>query len=142
MNRQLVIKNEISEIARLSGFIEEVGEELDLSPALVLKLNMVLEEAVSNIILYAFPYKAEEEITINLEIKESVLVFIIMDKGIEFDPTQSKEVDIRLPLEERPIGGLGIFLIKKIMNEVKYQRIDNTNIFTLKKSISNQVSPE
>ncbi|MDL2221812.1 ATP-binding protein [Parabacteroides sp. OttesenSCG-928-N08] len=137
MEKKLVIKNEISEISHLATFVEEVGEALDLSPALVMSLNLVLEEAVSNVILYAYPKPEGEEVTIEAKMKEDYLVFIITDNGQPFDPTQVAEADITLSAEERPIGGLGIFLIKKIMNEIEYNRIDGNNVFTLKKKLEN-----
>jgi Anti-sigma regulatory factor (Ser/Thr protein kinase) len=133
MKKQLVIKNEIAEISRLALFIEELGEELELPMKLVMNLNLVLEEAVSNIILYAYPKKFDQDISIEAIKEDNALIFVITDTGVEFDPTQGGEVDITLPAEDRPIGGLGIYLIKKIMNEVEYQRIDGTNVFTLKK---------
>lgn len=63
------------------------------------------------------------------------LVFLLTDKGASFDPTQVEDTDITLSLEERPIGGLGIFLIRSIMNEISYQRLDNENRLTMKKDI-------
>ncbi|MEG2339889.1 MAG: ATP-binding protein [Odoribacter sp.] len=136
MKKYIVIKNEISEISALTDFVEQIGEELELKSSLVMSLNLVLEEAVSNIILYAFPQKMGELITIMAEKTDNMLIFIITDKGVEFDPTEVLEADITLSAEERPIGGLGIYLIKKIMNEVEYQRIDGNNIFTLKKILN------
>jgi len=133
MKKQLTIKNEISEIVRLAQFIETCGEALGLAPALIMNLNLVLEEAVSNIILYAFPKVEGQDITIDLEKKGELLIFTITDGGIAFNPIQTEDPDIELALEDRPVGGLGIYLIKKIMNEVEYQRIDAQNVFTLKK---------
>lgn len=136
MKQHIVIKNEISEISVIANFIEQIGEQLELKPSLVMNLNIVLEEAVSNIILYAYPEKMGELITIMVEKTDSMLVFTITDKGVEFDPTVVPEADITLSAQERPIGGLGIYLIKKIMNEVEYQRIDGSNVFTLKKILN------
>lgn len=133
MKRQIVIKNEISEISILSDFIDQIGQELELKTSLVMSLNLVLEEAVSNIIMYAYPERMGELITIMVEKRDDMLIFTITDKGVEFDPTLVPEADITLSAEERPIGGLGIYLIKKIMNEAEYQRIDGNNVFTLKK---------
>ncbi len=137
MDKVLLIKNEISEISRLEGFIEEIGEELDLPLPLVMSLNLVLEEAVSNTILYAYPNKMGDEISIRAKKEDDVLMFVITDAGAEFDPTSVKEADVSLALEDRPIGGLGIYLIKKIMNEVEYQRVEGNNVFTLKKILNN-----
>ena len=103
--------------------------------ALVMNLNLALEEAVSNIILCAFPQKMGEEISIKCSEINSSLIFTISDKGVGFDPTQVADADISLSAEERGIGGLGIFLIRQIMDEVKYERIDNKNILTVKKNL-------
>lgn len=135
MKKQLIIKNEIAEITKLTAFVEEIGEELSLPAALVMNLNLVLEEAVSNIILYAYPKKFEQNISIEAVKQKDSLIFVITDTGVAFDPTKVDEANITLSAEERPIGGLGIFLIKKIMNEVEYQRIDGVNVFTLKKTL-------
>ena len=136
MEKKLVIKNEISEISKLAIFIEELGEELNLTPDLVFNLNLVLEEAVSNVILYAYPKEESQEISLSAKMSGSNLVFVLTDSGKEFDPTQAPDADITLSAEERQIGGLGIFLIRQIMNTVEYQRIDGKNILTLGKQLN------
>ncbi|MEG2178346.1 MAG: ATP-binding protein, partial [Bacteroidales bacterium] len=67
--------------------------------------------------------------------KDNELIFVLTDKGAAFDPTQMPEADISLTLEERPIGGLGIFLVRKIMGEVTYQRIDDKNQLEMRKKL-------
>ena len=136
MEKKLVIKNEISEISNLAIFIEELGEELNLTPNLVFNLNLVLEEAVSNVILYAYPKEESQEISLLAKMSGSNLVFVLTDSGKEFDPTQAPDADITLSAEERQIGGLGIFLIRQIMNTVEYQRIDGKNVLTLGKQLN------
>ena len=116
-------------------FIEELGEELSFNPALVMNLNLALEEAVSNIILYAYPEKLGEEISIKASTVEKSIIFTISDNGVEFDPTVLPDADITLSAAEREIGGLGIFLIRKIMDEVKYKRIEGKNVLTIKKDL-------
>ena len=136
MEKKLVIKNEISEISKLAIFIEELGEELNLTPDLVFNLNLVLEEAVSNVILYAYPKEESQEISLLAKMSGSNLVFVLTDSGKEFDPTQAPDADVTLSAEERQIGGLGIFLIRQIMNTVEYQRIDGKNVLTLGKQLN------
>ena len=131
MEKKLVLKNEISEINKLAVFIEELGEELNLAPDLVFNLNLVLEEAVSNVILYAYPKEEQQEIVLTAKMSDKNLIFVLTDAGKEFDPTQAPDADVTLSAEERQIGGLGIFLIRQIMNKVEYQRIDGKNILTL-----------
>lgn len=135
MTKELIIKNDISEIDRLALFIEELGEDLSLNPVLVMNLNLALEEAVSNIILYAYPEKLGEEISIKASKVGDAILFIISDNGVEFDPTMLPDADITLSAEDREIGGLGIFLIRKIMDEVKYERIEGKNVLTIKKEL-------
>ncbi|MDO5131034.1 MAG: ATP-binding protein [Prevotellaceae bacterium] len=135
MEKEIVINNQIEELERLAVFVEEVAEELGLDPELTMNLNLALEEVVSNVILYTYPREMGEKITIMAQCDSNNLVFTITDKGKEFDPTQVEEADITLSAEDREIGGLGIYIVKNIMNEVTYQRLDGKNILTLKKTI-------
>lgn len=133
MEKKLILNNEVSEISKLQLFIDEIGEELNLAFDVTFNLNLVLEEAISNIILYAYPKEESQTLTIVAKTQDNNLIFVITDSGKEFDPTQIPDADITLSAEEREIGGLGIFLIRQIMNKVEYQRIDNKNILTLSK---------
>ena len=136
MEKKLILQNEVAEISKLAIFIDELGEEFGLSPDLVFNLNLVLEEAVSNVILYAYPKEEHQTISLIAKKKENQLIFVLTDSGKEFDPTQAPDADITLSAEDRPIGGLGIFLIRQIMNTVEYQRIDGKNILTLGKQLN------
>ena len=136
MEKKLVIKNEISEIGKLATFIEELGEELVLTPDLIFNLNLALEEAVTNVIFYAYPKEEQKDIFISANMSDNILIFVLTDSGKEFDPTKVPDADITLSAEERQIGGLGIFLIRQIMNTVEYQRIDGKNILTLGKQLN------
>ena len=135
MEKYIILANEISEISKLNQFVEEIGEEFSLSPAIVFNLTLVLEEAVVNVINYAYPKEEHESIYLSARLHEGSIVLVLTDTGVEFDPTLAPEADITLSAEERPIGGLGIFLIRQIMNEVKYERIDGKNILTLEKKL-------
>lgn len=135
MEREIKISNDLNEITVLASFIEELGEELSLPFETTMNINLALEEAVANIIMYAYPVQEQHTILLRVTYTEKQLVFLLTDKGTSFDPTQADEVDITLSLEERPIGGLGIFLIRSIMNEISYQRIDNENHLIMKKDI-------
>ena len=136
MEKKLVIKNDISEINKLTVFIEELSEELVLTPELTFNLNLVLEEAVSNVIYYAYGEEKQKEISLMAKMSENNLIFVLTDSGKEFDPTKAPDADITLSAEEREIGGLGIFLIRQIMNLVEYQRIDGKNVLTMGKQLN------
>lgn len=133
--KSITLINEIQQIPILYEFIEGVGQDLGLEDALVMKLNLALEEAVSNVILYAYPKEPGKKIVVSVSLKGSDLIFTVTDTGVPFDPTLSEKPNLELSAEERPIGGLGIYLIKQIMNEVTYSRIHDINIFTMKKKI-------
>lgn len=135
MEKKLIFPNDISEISRLAGFVDEIAEELSLPADLVFNLNLVLEEAVSNVILYAYPTKITNDISLTARLRGNSLIFTLTDSGEPFDPTQVPDADVNLSAEERQIGGLGIFLIRNIMNKVEYQRIEGKNVFTLTKEI-------
>ena len=135
MEKKLVIKNDISEISKLAIFIDELSEELDFTPELNFNLNLVLEEAVSNVILYAYGKEVQKEITLLANMSNNNLIFVLTDSGKEFDPTKVPDADVTLSAEEREIGGLGIFLIRQIMDMVEYQRIDGKNVLTMRKQL-------
>lgn len=137
MQKTLRIKNDTSELSVMNRFLEEAGEELGLSTPFMMSLNLVLEEAVSNIIFYAYVgQEVKDAVDISLLLEGGILTVIVRDHGIPFDPTAKEDPDITLSAEERPIGGLGIFLIKKIMDEVSYRREDGQNVFIMKKRIT------
>ena len=135
----LIISNKLEELSKVTQFIEQIGEEMSLSPALVMNLNLVMEEAISNVILYAYQDTQDtRQITITVSRKFDKLILNIIDDGAAFDPTLKEDPDINLPAEERPVGGLGIFLIKRIMDEVEYLRVNKNNVLTLVKKIINK----
>lgn len=135
MKKELIIKNEVAELEQLVILIDEVTEELQLDPEIGMSLNLALEEVVSNVILYAYPEGTNGTVQIVANSDGQVLVFTITDQGKAFDPTQVKEADITLSAEERAIGGLGIFIVNQIMDNVSYRRENGQNILTLTKRL-------
>lgn len=134
-SKVIVLKNKIEEISRMSAFLEEISEELNLSAENIFNINLAIEEAVTNVIMYAYPEGEEHEFTLSVRHVENRLIFKLTDTGKEFDPTLQPDADVTLSLEDRPIGGLGIFMIRKIMKTVKYRRADGKNILTMVKEI-------
>lgn len=132
---QFILDNKVDELSLLSAKVETMADLWDFSESLTMNLNLVLEEAISNIVFYAFNNEDEQKIYLTIEYDDDTLTALIMDCGIPFDPTRQAEPDITLPAEERTIGGLGIFLINKLMDHVEYCRKENMNILTLKKRI-------
>jgi len=137
MNKEatITLKNDVKDLGRLAEFFEQLGESWFLAPDIIMAVNLSLEEAVSNIIFYAWPDSKEHLIDLKIKYYEKALTIILSDDGKPFDPTKREEPDINLPIEERPIGGLGIHLIKRLMDGITYARKGNRNQLTLIKNI-------
>lgn len=135
--RELTVNNVLAESQELAPFVENIGTELRLEPSMLSALNLALEEALVNVILYAYPKGKDGKITLRAHwtIIHDLLTFELMDKGMPFDPTQVKEADVTLGVKERPIGGLGIFLVRKIMDQVSYHRHNGMNVLVMSKKI-------
>ena len=125
----LVMRNDIQQIPTLAEWIEMIGLPQELN----MPINLALEEAVSNVMLYAYPGKSGQ-VLVECD-KSDKLVFTISDSGVPFDPTQQEDPDVTQSAEERPIGGLGIFLVRQIMDDIRYERKDDKNILTLIKKL-------
>lgn len=135
MEKQLTIKNQIEQLTLVASFIEQLCDELELGTSVVFNLNLALEEAITNVIMYAYPEGEVHEIGLCAIADNGVITFMVKDDGIAFDPTKVPEADVTLSAEERSIGGLGVFLIRQIMDEVGYERINGCNVLTMKKKL-------
>ena len=128
---QLTLTNDIQELERLEPFLENFFNRNNLDVTLLPSVNLALEEALANVIMYAYPKGVQGEVTLSTNIKGEDILMEIKDKGAPFDPLQQQEANLDVPLEERQIGGLGIHLIKEIMNEVNYVYKDGKNVLTM-----------
>ena len=135
MKKEIRIKNQVDELERVNQFVEEIGEELGLDMELLMNLNLVMEEMVSNVIFYAYPQETSAEIELIAESDGKELTFVLSDQGKEFDPTMKEDADPNVNPMDRDIGGMGIYIVKNIMNQVSYQRLDGKNLLTMKKTI-------
>lgn len=136
MNKELHLTNDLSEVKQLSDFVANIASELDIEDKERLKLNLALEEAIVNVILYAYtPSDKGKDICMKVNADEKSIIFRLEDEGIAFDPTSSAMPDIALSAKDRPIGGLGIHLIREIMSQVKYERRGNKNVLTMIKDL-------
>ena len=115
--------------------IQAIADELGLDQGLALNLNLALEEAVTNVILYAYPKGSDGLVDVEAVLREHSLEFIISDSGAPFDPTAAPEADVTLTAEERPIGGLGIYLVRQLMDVVRYDRQGDKNVLTMIKKL-------
>ena len=132
MKKTLNLTNNVDQVPLLAEWIEGIGEEAELPPDKVFQINLALEEAVVNVMNYAYPEQTESPIVVSFDDTTGALQFIIDDEGLAFDPTQVEEPDITLSAEERPIGGLGIMLVRQFASDISYQRTtDGHNRLTI-----------
>jgi sigma-B regulation protein RsbU (phosphoserine phosphatase) len=117
--------------------VKQVAEQLSLDKSLTSKLRLAVEEAVVNVMEYAYPKGTTGEVNIRATSNGNMLKFIISDTGVSFNPTEVTAADTTLSAEERPIGGLGILLVRELMDSINYERIDGKNVLTLIKTIHN-----
>lgn len=135
MEKKITLKNQIGELERVNQFVEEIASELHLGDELCMNLNLVMEEMVSNVIFYAYPEGQNSSIELTAETKDGELTFVLSDSGKEFDPTAKEDADPNVSPIERGIGGMGIYIVKNIMNQVTYQRLEGRNLLTMTKRI-------
>jgi sigma-B regulation protein RsbU (phosphoserine phosphatase) len=125
-----------AEIKNVINPILELLKENGVDHKTTYKIELALDELLTNVASYAYDNN-DGVVEVEYEIKEDpkTICISIIDEGKEFDPLASEDPDITLPSEERVVGGLGIFLVKNIMDEIKYQRINNKNVLKMKKKI-------
>ena len=132
----LTLVNQLSEVSKISGFVEAFGVEEGLKPEAVFSLNLALDEVVTNVIRYAHDDDGQEHpIVVRLALERDVLTAQVEDDGRAFNPLEAPAPDLDASLDERPIGGLGIFLVRSVMNSVEYRREDRRNVLIMRKNV-------
>ncbi|KEA62169.1 Serine-protein kinase RsbW [Marinobacterium lacunae] len=134
----LVISNEASEIPRMSRWLDAALRQHQVSKAQRFKFDLCANEAVTNIIFYAFPDKGERQILLELGVGEDEISLLIEDDGVPFNPVEAPEHKKPSSLDDAPIGGLGIDLIRHYMDRCEYERSNNKNRLKLTSLKSNQ----
>lgn len=139
---EITVLAERDNFSTLMTFVENVARAIGFSKSELYRVNLAAEEAIINVINYAYPQDVglislvcEEVTTPRKGIKLQ-----ISDQGIPFDPLAKVDPDIEQAIEDRPIGGLGIHLVKKNANEISYQRDNDTNIFTIVRYLADEQS--
>jgi len=135
LDEQLTIRNDVHEVTRFSSFIKEITERIGIEKSLARQLRLAVEEAVVNVIDYAYPADTEGDILVKIMSDGTALRFQIIDSGVPFDPTAKEKADTTLSVEDRSIGGLGILLVRELMDTINYERSEGKNILTLIKRI-------
>lgn len=132
---EIILKNRPEEKRKLLAALEDFARAHQLPPAVSRAADLALEEHLTNVMEYAYEDRREHEIRVRLEVDGAQLVVEVEDDGRAFDPTQAPEVDTSLPLDQRPLGGLGIHFIRHCMDEVRYQRRATRNVLRMLKRL-------
>ena len=129
---RLTLKNDLMELARMAEEIESHGVSRGWSARWIMNLNISLDELITNTVSYGYQDTDEHEIRVMLTERDGALVAVVEDDGIAFDPfTAAPAPELEADVEERPIGGLGVYFVKTLMDEVAYERVDDRNRITL-----------
>ena len=134
----IVIKNDIHELPEFNNFQKAFYAKLNLDKPEARKMQLAVEEAVVNVIDYAYPIDTEGNIEVRMMSDGHSLKIVITDSGVFFDPTTKKKADTTLSAEERQIGGLGLLLVRELMDTINYEREEGKNILTLIKNYNNE----
>ena len=134
--KELTVAATTQNIEAVTDFVNEQLEALDCSPKAQMQIDIAIDELFGNIAHYAYNPEIGQA-TVRVEVTEDPLAVVItfIDNGIPYDPLSKEDPDITLSAEDRDIGGLGIYMVKKSMDEITYEYKDGQNILTIKKKI-------
>ena len=133
MQKSIVLSNDTQEVPRLNVFVEEVCQTVGFDQDVTKQVNTAVEEAVVNVMKYAYPPGKNGDVTIEAASNDVRLKFTIIDSGRPFDPTVQADVDTTQSDAQYNVGGMGIHIIRQNMDSINYERIDNLNVLTLRK---------
>jgi anti-sigma regulatory factor (Ser/Thr protein kinase) len=131
LSRTLELRSERREIGVLSRWVEAFADEVALAPERRVNLQVALEEVATNIIRHGYGEGGGGLFWVTLRREEDEIEAVVEDEAPAFDPWGRAEVDVTLPLEERAVGGLGIHLVRSVMDRVGYERRGARNVVTL-----------
>lgn len=129
------IAADVREIERLNKLVRQFGELHDVPSRTLYAVNLALDELVTNVMLYGFEAPEGRKVTVKITTAAGELTASVHDDGKAFNPLEAKAPDLNAPLEDRDLGGLGIHLVRSLMDHVTYAREDNHNVLTVRKRI-------
>ena len=135
LSENLTLNCDLSRIPELNAFIQSIADRLEIDPTTTGQVHLAVEEAVVNVINYAYPDGKGGFVTVKAMSDGHELRLVVIDSGVPFDPTRREKTDVTLSVEDRPVGGLGIFLVRELMDSINYERVDGRNILMMIKNI-------
>lgn len=123
------------EVGRVVDFINDFLEKKDMNSKIISQIDIAVDEICSNIFNYAYKDK-KGQVLVEISYQDKMVVIRFVDTGVKFNPLEKEDPDVHLSLQERKIGGLGIYLVKQLMDDVKYEySLKNENILTIIKKV-------
>lgn len=137
MSKQLTLEflADLPELARLNDAVSEFARAQDWSPESLFQIQLALEEVVVNVMSYGSEGGHLPKVCVKLRQQGMRLAIEIADDGIAFDPLQNAEPDLDASLDDRAVGGLGVYLVRQLMDTVDYQRDSGRNILSITKTL-------
>ena len=134
--KTLKVDAKVNNLNKVLSFINDVLSDYGCSVRDTMQINVAVEELFVNIALYAYP-SGSGSATISISVLDDpkTAEITLIDSGVPFDPLAKEEPDISLNAKEREIGGLGIYMVRKTMDELTYENVDGCNITTIRKKI-------
>lgn len=132
------LKSDLDEVTRLTAFIQEFGQTQSLPEDIVFNLTLCLEELAVNTISYGYGEGSDKTFPVHMWMENGSVCVRLQDEAAEFDPLQAPEFNIHTAMAQERIGGLGITLVRRLMDVFRYERRDGWNIIHLRKEVSPQ----
>jgi anti-anti-sigma factor len=132
---ELHVRNEISELERVSRALEEFGRHVALTPAEISSIGLAVDELLTNVVSYAFDDGRQHDVRLQVKRDEQGLTIVLDDDGKAFNPLDVPEPTLDTPIENRAIGGLGIHIVRRIVDYMSYERHDGRNVLILRKRL-------
>ncbi len=131
---ELSLVNDLREIGAAAEKVDAFCEAQGIAAPVAYAVNLSIDEILTNTISYGYDDDAEHRIDLTFRVDGETLVVVIVDDGRPFDSSTEREPDVDATIEERALGGLGLFLVQQMMDEMTYERRDDRNVITLRKS--------
>jgi anti-sigma regulatory factor (Ser/Thr protein kinase) len=126
-----LLRGKIEEISELARYVNRISDKFGLCSHISTQINLILEELYTNTVHHGLHMCTKPIVVIEFCLKRGMLEIIYRDNGVAFNPLALKQPDLGLNLEDRPVGGLGIHLVKTITDQANYERHGNYNVITL-----------
>jgi anti-sigma regulatory factor (Ser/Thr protein kinase) len=133
MKTELELKNDLAEIERLAARVLSFGQEHKLPDELVWEIRLVLEEIITNIISYGYEDQAPHTIAVSIVNSDKDITLCVRDDARPFNLLEHPAPDLDIPLEERGIGGMGVHIVREIMDEIDYRREADENVVVMRR---------